>query len=256
MPLSDARMTTRRPETSCSARRRRQNSRMSDPAAAKSAWRAARTSATIGSCQAPVCLGVSIIGLLYELVRCAENRGRKPVSVADVFDSSAQRRVRDMGDVPGQQKVHAMVPRDGDVCCVGGRLRWKRHALDQRRGRFGHSRSHVKQWEIRYECSPTLSHLGISGSHLGKHHLRDVQIERRSPLFPPGVRQLLPSRHNEVPTRSASQVADNAGFDVGSAPHPLMLLLVASLVTPSGVLQTLLCHPWRLTNRRRRRQRE
>jgi hypothetical protein len=101
------------------------------------------------------------------------------------------------------------------MCAASARcLWWKRHAFDQRRRQFGHSRSHVKQRQIRHQCRPTLSRIRIAGQDLGEHHLRDVQIEGRSPLFPPGMRQLLPSRHNDVTTRPAGQVANKRGESV------------------------------------------
>ena len=101
-----------------------------------------------------------------------------------------------------------MVGHNGNVSGVRSCPRRKRNTSDQPCGQFGDLRRDVKQREVGQQCNPSLSYFWISRPRFVEHDLRKVQVELRSPLLPPRVRQLLAGRHNEIAAGPACQVAE------------------------------------------------
>jgi len=110
-----------------------------------------------------------------------------------------------------------------DVRSIRSGPEWQRNTLDQGGGKLRDFGRDVQDRKVRDQRCAALSRVRIPATDLVQDNLRDEEGKRWPPLAPPDMRHLLTSGYDQVAARTGREVADDAGFDVDTGAHPLIL---------------------------------
>jgi hypothetical protein len=214
--------TTARPSVRWRSRSFSQRAWRSYPTSSSSASRAARTSATMGSCQrsSSYRLASDIACFLpQKLVRSTKNGRLIPGLTADSLDQRPPLGVGDVRGIPGQEKSDTLSSRDCDVKRIGSGLGGQGSPAQDLLRQTLRQRRDIQGWQTVEESRPASRGIGVTGPAFQMNELRDHALEILGSHPPPLMSDLLPPGRNEVPAWPSRQVADDGGFQVDAGLH-------------------------------------
>jgi hypothetical protein len=122
--------------------------------------------------------------------------------------------VGNMTAVPGQQEIHPVNSRDGDVECVRSCVPRQTARCQKMLGQRVTLRRHLQGLDLLCQRYTKLRKFLITFRNLQQHDARDEQVEARSFFKPPLFGFLLACRDGRIAAGLGGHVTDDAGLDI------------------------------------------
>lgn len=181
------------------SRRKAQSAARSCPNCAASCSLASRVSLTIGS---------SHIGSALKFLRCTYYWRLVARQPALAFDGSPDRRVRDMRTVPGEQKVHPVNRRNGNVESIRLCVRSQSRSTQEQGRKTFRLDGDGKNGQSLNETQTLLCHLRIAEDDLSAHHFGHEQLVLTATSMPPLPSELLVAKNDDITAQPTNHIAD------------------------------------------------